>query len=102
MRLPIWFGVAGALVKVALLVVGRLWESHLAFALAVIYDPVSFWLAEEGLTWFFDRRGIGPSPAAVQAYRVFLVLGLATQCLVLGIVVQAIRYLVTRRRRQRA
>jgi len=59
------------------------------------------WLAEEGLTLLFDRRGIGPSSAQVRLYEVFLVLGSAVQCLVLGIAVQA-GLIVLRRRRFRA
>ena len=99
--LPFAFGIGGALIRIAPLVAFRVWHSDPAFLRAVTFDPVSIWLAEEGFTLLFDRRGIGPSSAQVRLYEVFLVLGSAVQCLVLGIAVQA-GLIVLRRRRFRA
>jgi hypothetical protein len=95
--LPISCGIGGALLRTALLVAFRVWHSDCALLRAVTFDPLSIWLAEEGLTLLFDRRGIGPSTAQVRFYEVFLALGAALQCLVLGIAVQA-GLIVLRRR----
>lgn len=86
--LPIAFGIGGALLRTVLLVAFRVWHSDWAFLPAVTFDPMSIWLAEEGLTLLFDRRGIGPSSVQVRLYEVFLVLGSAVQCFVLGVAAQ--------------
>jgi hypothetical protein len=99
--LPFAFGIGGALIRIALLVAFQYWHSDSAFLRAVTLDPVSIWLAEGGLTLLFDRRGIGPSEAQVRLYEVFLVLGAAVQCLLLGIAVQG-ALTVFRRRGPRA
>jgi hypothetical protein len=99
--LSIYFGIPGALIRIGSIVALQVWHSELARPL-ILYDRFSYWLAEEGLTWFFDRRGIGPSSEQVLVFNVFLVLGLAVQCALLGAVVQAIVSALRRHRVRRA
>jgi hypothetical protein len=83
-RMPIWFGLAGAALKIALIAGLRTTGQHAFFALSVLADPISTWLADKGVGVLFDQRRIWPTPAEALAYEVFLVIGFAGQCAALG------------------
>jgi hypothetical protein len=90
MRLPIWVALTGAVLKALLIIGWRLSGSAGVFTLLTVFDPVSFWLAEVGVALIFGGRRIAPSPEESLTFEVFLVLGFALQCLVLGVVLRSI------------
>jgi hypothetical protein len=100
LRWALWFAVAGAALKVALIVAFRLTGSAGVFAWVVRYDPVSVWLAETAVAWLFDQRRIAPPASEALAFEAFLVLGCAVQCAALGTAVHAVRAWSARRARR--
>lgn len=99
--LPMCFGIAGAAIRTGSIVALRVWHSDVGHDL-LLRDRLSYWLAEEGVTWFFDPRRIGPSSEEALLYDVFLALGLAGQCALLGAVAQALLTVLRRHRARRA
>jgi hypothetical protein len=99
--LPMFSGIAGAAIRTGSIVELRLWHSDVGHSL-LLRDRLSYWLAEEGVTWFFNPRRIGPSSEEALLYDVLLVLGLAAQCALLGAFVQGLLSVVRRTRARRA
>lgn len=99
-RLPIWFAIAGAALKVLLIIGWRLSGSASVFQVLTSYDPGSFWLAETGVNLIFGDRRIAPSGTESLTFELLLVLGFALQCLLLGVVVQSVLQMFNRGRRE--
>jgi hypothetical protein len=90
-RLPLLLLVSGALLKAALIAGFRITGGGpTAYRLVLVYDPVSVWLAEQGVRLAFDQRRVFPTPPEAIAFDVLLVLGFAMQCFLLGIILRAI------------
>ena len=99
MGLPMWCALAGAALKVVLLVGWRISGSVTVFRLLTAYDPVSFWLAHVGVRAVFGDRRIAPSPPESLIFELLLVVGFALQCVVVAGVVQWIVHAIKRGRR---
>jgi len=82
--------VSGVLLKAALVVGWRVARSETALKIATVYDPVSFWLAEQGVRLGFDQRRIAASTLESLTFEVLLILGFALQCFLLGMILRAI------------
>ena len=61
-RLPIWFGITGALLRLVLVAELRRSGIHYTFAPSTLHDPVSLWLAEHVVAVFYDQRRFFPGP----------------------------------------
>jgi len=96
--MPVLLMLAGMLLNTVLILAFRLWQTPWVLVPIVELDPLSFEFAEIGLSLFFDRRGIAPSPAQSVAFEGFLVIGFGAQCLAIGYV---IRWLVGRAKASR-
>ena len=96
LRLALWFGLAGAAWKTALIVGLRTTGWHPFFVLSVRTDPASTWLAEEGVKLFYDPRRLYPSQGEALLWEIFLALGFTVQCAVLGLAVGVIKRLSLR------
>jgi hypothetical protein len=80
-RLPLLLLGGGTLLKAALIAGFRITGGgSTAYFLVITCDPVSFWLAEQGVGLAFDQRRVFPTQTEAIAFEVLMVLGLALQC----------------------
>jgi hypothetical protein len=88
MRLPLWCALFGVALKALLFLGWTVSENVILVRLLTVYDPISLWLAEEGVSVIFDGRRIWPGGPESLTFEVLLVLGFSLQCFVLGGLVQ--------------
>ena len=89
-RLPMLLLVSGVLLKASLVVGWRIARIETALKIETVYDPLSFWLAPEGVRLGFDQRRIAPSMLESLTFEVLLILGFALQCFLVGMISKAI------------
>lgn len=87
-RLPVAFLLIGFVLKTLLVLLWRLWQPAVVLNLLIYYDPGGSYFAENMTSVFFDPRRLAPPPGEAVLFEVFLVIGFAIECLVVGFLFQ--------------
>lgn len=96
-RLPMGLAAGGAVFKILQIVAWRVSKSATAFQFLTAYDPISFGLAEVGVSVVFSQERIAPSNLESMTFEVLLVAGFSLQCFLLGLILQSLVGLLNKR-----